>query len=118
MLPVLLVGTAGHLKVILEGKTEGKLVLDPVHLALEGVAGVAKTKRHIGILEQAKWSCDGCFADVVWMHGDLMIPLPQINLAENFATSRSICKIQHVGKRVGVGLCHQIEAAEVATRPP
>ncbi len=115
MLPV---GTAGHLKVVLEGEAEGQLVLDPVHLALEGVAGFAKTKRHPGVLEQSKWSCGGCLADVVWMHGDLMVPLPQSNLAENFATSSNICKIQHVGKGVGVGLCHQIEAAKIATRPP
>jgi hypothetical protein len=32
----------------------------------------------------------------------LVIPLPQINLAENFATSCNVCKIQHVGKRIGV----------------
>jgi hypothetical protein len=91
---------------------------EPVYLALEGVAGVVKTKRHPGVLEQTKWSIDGCFADVVWVHGDLVIPLPQINLAENFATSCNVCKIQHVGKWVGVGLCHQVEAAEVTTRPP
>ncbi len=118
MLPVLLVGTTGHLKVVLEGEKEGQLVLDPIHFALEGVAGIAETKRHPGVLEQTKWSSDGCFADVIWMHGDLMIPLPQINLAENFATSRNVFKIQHVGKRVGVRLCHQVEAVEVATQPP
>jgi hypothetical protein len=48
----------------------------------------------------------------------LIITFSQINFAENFAPSDPCRKIQHVGQRISVRLCDQVEAAEIAARPP
>ncbi len=117
MLSVLCVTPYDHLEVALEGETEGQLVLYPVHLPLEGVADVAETEGHPNVLEQPKW-CDGGLADVIGMHRDLMVSPPQTNLVEDLAPSCKIGKIQHVGQRIGIRLCDQVEVAKIATRPP
>jgi hypothetical protein len=38
-----------------------------------------------------------------------MISLPQVDLGENRAAGRLGCEVEHVGQRVHIPLCHQIE---------
>ncbi len=47
-----------------------------------------------------------------------MVSPPQINIVEDLAPSCNIGKIQHVGQRIGIRLCDQVEAAKITTRPP
>jgi hypothetical protein len=52
---------------------------------------------------------------VIWMHGNLVVSLPQVNLAEDFAPNSHIRKVKHVGQGIGVRLCHQVEVTKIAT---
>jgi hypothetical protein len=84
----------------------------------EGEALVVQPERHAAKLKQSERRTDGGFPDVSWVHGYLIITFPQVNFAKDLAPSDPSRKIQHVGQRVGVRFCDQVEAAEVAARPP
>ncbi|MFN9941560.1 MAG: hypothetical protein ACK56I_18995, partial [bacterium] len=58
---------AGHLQIILLGEAKLQLVLHPVDLALERVAGVPQAERHAGVLKQPKRSGDRRLANIIRM---------------------------------------------------
>jgi hypothetical protein len=74
---------AGHIQIILVGEAELQLVLHPVDLALERVAGVPQAERHAGVLKQPKRSGDRRLANVVRMNRNLMVPLAEVYLGED-----------------------------------
>jgi hypothetical protein len=94
---VKLLCSTGHLHIILEHEAEVQISRHPVHLALERVAGIAKTKWHPSILKEAKRGSCGSFANVSRIHRDLMIPFPEICLAKIMAASSFLCKVHHIG---------------------
>ena len=69
---------AGPLQIILVGEAELQLVLHPVNLPLEGIAGIPQAERHAGVLEQPKRCGDGCLAYVLRVNWNLMIPLAEV----------------------------------------
>ncbi len=45
-------------------------------------------------------------------------PLPQVDLGEDGAARRLCGEVQHVGERVHIWLCNQVQPPEIPTRPP
>ena len=97
---------AGHLQIILIGEAELQLVLHPVDLALECVAGVPQAERHAGILEQPKRSGDRCLADVVRMNRNLIVPLAEVYLGKNRTAGGDVGEIKHIQQWVRIRLCN------------
>jgi hypothetical protein len=118
MKTVLDVVFAGHLQIILVGEAELQLVLYPVNLALESVAGVLQAERHAGVLKQPKRSGDRCLADVVRMNRNLMVPLAEVYLGKNRTAGGDVGEIKHIRQRVRIRFCNQIEPPEIAARSP
>jgi hypothetical protein len=58
---------------------------EPIHQPLECLSCVHEAKRHEQVLKQTKRRQDGGFLDVCWIHGDLVVPLDQVNDGEKFA---------------------------------
>ena len=73
---------AGHLQIILVGEAKLQLVLHPVDLPLECVAGIPQAERHAGVLKQPERGGDCRLADVIRMDWNLMVPLAEIYLGE------------------------------------
>ncbi len=84
---VKLLCSTGHLQIILEREAEVQIRSHSVNLALECVAGIAKTKWHLGILKEVKRGSYGRFANVSRIRRDSMIPFSEINLAKIMAAS-------------------------------
>jgi len=118
VLKILLFCLASYDDVIKIAEHEGKASEDPVHEALKGVTGVVLAKRNPPELEQPERHYYCRFPDVSWVHGDLVILFSQIYFGKNFAHSNPCREVQHVGQGIGVGLCHQVEVAEIAAWPP
>jgi hypothetical protein len=55
--------------------------------------------------------------DVSWVHRYLIITFSKINFAKDLAPGDPGRKIQHVGQRVRVRLCDQVEVSEVSAWP-
>ncbi len=91
---------AGPLQIILVGEAELQLVLHPVDLALEHVAGVPPAERHAGVLKQPKRSGDRRLADVVRMNRNLMVPLAEVYLGEDRTASGDVGEVKHIRQRV------------------
>jgi hypothetical protein len=87
-------------------------------MALKGIAGVSEAEWHPQILEQTKRRGYRRFGDVVRIHRHLVVPLAKVNLAEDVAAGCLHRKVLHVGQGVCIRNCHQVEAAEIAARPP
>ncbi len=85
---------AGHLQIILVGKAEFQLVLHPVDLALERVAGVPQAERHAGVLKRPKRSGDRRLANIIRMNWNLMVPLAEVYLGEDRAASGDVGESQ------------------------
>jgi hypothetical protein len=66
----------------------------------------------VGVLVQTRWSGDGCLADVVGMHRNLMIALPEIYLAEDCCSSSNMIQVIHIGKRVRIWFSDQIQSSD------
>ncbi len=90
----------------------------PVYMSLEGRPRIPQTKGHLLVLEQAEGGGDGGLLHVGWIHLDLVVPLPQVNLGEDGAARRLGGEVQHVGERVHIRLCDQVRPPEVPARPP
>jgi hypothetical protein len=87
---------AAHDDVIQVHKDEGEAVGYPIHHPLEGVAGVAEAKTHPQKLVQAKRRDDGSLGNIPGVHGDLMVALAQIHLAEDAASGHLCRKVHHI----------------------
>jgi len=109
---------AGHLQIILVGEAKLQLVLHPVDLPLECVAGVPQAERHAGVLKQPERGGDCRLADVIRMDWNLMVPLAEIYLGEDRAAGGDMGEIKHVRQRVRIRLRHKIEPPEIAAGPP
>ena len=97
---------AGHLQIILIGEAELQLVLHPVDLALECVAGIPQAERHAGVLKQSERSGDRRLANIIRMDWNLMVPLAEIYLGEDRAAGGDVGEVEHVRQRVRVRLCN------------
>ncbi len=91
---------AGHLQIILVGKAEFQLVLHPVDLALERVAGIPQAEGHAGILKQPKRSGDRRLANIIRMNWNLMVTLAEVYLGEDRAASGDMGEVKHIRQRV------------------
>ena len=109
---------AGHLQIILVGEAELQLVLHPVDLALESVAGVPQAERNAGVLKHPKRSGDRRLANVVRMNLNLMVPFAEVYLGKNRTTGDDVGEIKHVRQQVQIRLCNQIEPPEIAAWSP
>ncbi len=87
---------AAHNDVIQIHKDEREAVGYPIRHPLESVAGIAKPKTHLQELVQAKWRDDGGLGNSPGMHGDLMVALEQIHLAEDAASGHLCRKVHHI----------------------
>ena len=115
------VGTAvrtGDQDVIQVDKTERETVEDPVHEPLEGLGGVPQTEGHPEELEQTKGGDDGGLGDVIGGHGDLVVPLKEVNLGEDGAAMEVIGKILDVGEGVTVMEGGVVQTAIIAAGAP
>ncbi len=83
-----------HNDVIQVHKDEREAVGYPIHHLLESVAGIAEPKTQPQELIQAERRDDG--GDIPGMHGDLMVALAQIHLAENAASGHLRRKVHHI----------------------
>ncbi len=109
---------AGHLQIILIGEAELQLVLHPVDLALECVAGVPQAERHAGVLKQPKKSGDRRLANIIRMDWNLMIPLAEIYLGEDRAAGGDVGEVEHIRQRVRIRLRNKVEPPKIAAGLP
>jgi hypothetical protein len=58
---------------------------------------------------------DGCLADVIRVNRDLMLALTEIILEEDGTATGVMSEVQHVGQRVGVRLCNQVQSPKIPT---
>jgi hypothetical protein len=63
---------------------------------METVAGIAEPKTHPQELVQAERRDYGSLSDISGMHGDLMLALAQIHLAEDAASGHLRRKVHHI----------------------
>ena len=94
---MLLLVHAGHNHVVLVAEDKSKVTGDAVHDPLERHGGVPEAKWHPQELVEAKWSYDGRLRDVVLLHGNLVIPLPEVQFAEHPASLQPGREVQHIG---------------------
>jgi hypothetical protein len=110
--------SGGEENIIQVNKNVGKVGKKAVHEALESLGGVAETKGHVNIFEEAKRSYYCCFRNVRRSNRDLMVAFDQVKGGKNCAFVELICEIMEIGKRIGVGSCGGVEAAVITTWPP
>jgi hypothetical protein len=110
--------SGGEENIIQVKKNVGKVGKKAVHEALESLGGVAETKAHVNIFEEAKRSYYCCFRNVRRSNRDLMVAFDQVKCGENCAFVELICEIMKVGKGIRVGSCGGVEAAVITTGTP
>ncbi len=88
VLLVLVLVAAGHQDVVQVHKGKVQSSADVVHQALEGLSGVAQTKRHAEELKEVERSDDGSLGDILWSHRDLVVAANQVDLGENVRASQ------------------------------
>ncbi len=115
---VLLMVPAEDDNIIRPGKGGLAVSNSPVHVPLEGQPRIPQTKRHPLVLEQAEGGGYGGLLHVRRIHRDLVVPLPKVDLGEDGAARRLGGEVQHVGKRVHIWLCNQVQPPEIPARPP
>ena len=102
--------SGGEEDVIDVGGTEGEIAEDGVYHPLKGSTSVTKAKTGVVECVDAEGSGDGGLWDVVWMHGDLVVALQEVQFGEYFCPMEVGGDICDIGKRVVVRLCHHVEA--------
>ena len=115
-LKMLFCGGGGDQVVIKVDENRWLVGKDVVHQPLE--RRVLQSKWHEEVLEQPEGGGDGRLGDVGGGDRDLMIPLDQIQFAENLATSQAAVEVLHVGQGVPIWCCDVVEAAVVAAGLP
>jgi hypothetical protein len=106
---VLLVVSAADDDVIHPGKSCLEVSNSFIHVPLEGWPRIPQTKRHPLKLKQDEGGGDGGLLHICWIHRDLVVPLPQVDLGEDGAARRLGGEVQHVGERVHIWLCNQVQ---------
>ena len=115
---MLLHRVAGHQNVVQVDEDAVQPVQHLVHEALEGLPGIPEAKGHPQKLEEAEGGDHRRLGDVLGGHWHLVVPLPQIQLGEDLLAGQLGREILHVGRRVHVPLCGQVQPPVVAAGPP
>ena len=91
---------------------EGEIAENGVYHPLKG--GTSVTKAKTGVVEGvgAKGHGDGGLQDVVWIHGNLVVVLQEVQLGEYFRPMEIGGDVCDVGKRVVVWLCQHIKGID------
>ncbi len=87
---------AAHYDVVQVHENKWQAIRYPVHHPLERVAGVAEAETHPQELVQAEGGDDGGLGNVPGMHGDLVVALAEIHLAEDAASGHLCRKVHHI----------------------
>jgi hypothetical protein len=99
-------------------KEEGKRAEEGIHEALESLGGIFETEWHEIELEEAKGGYYCRFWNVVFLHGNLIIALFQIQLRENSCTMKMSRKVFKIGQRVFIRHRNGIKTTIIPARPP
>ena len=93
------------------GDTEGEIVEDGVYHPLKGGTKVAKAKT--GVVESvgAEGHGDGGLWNVIWMHGDLIVALQEVQFGEHLHPVEVGGDVCDIGQRVVVWFCYHVEAS-------
>jgi len=75
----------GNEKIIQVGEDEGETSRDLVYQALERLASVPQTKRHVEEFVQAEWGGERCFRDVCLVDWNLVISTDKIDRGKDCA---------------------------------
>ncbi len=77
------------------------------------MACILQPQGHPRELKQAKRHYHSCFRYILSHYWDLIVPVSQIQLAENLAAVKAGREVLYIGHRLFIWLRHQIEAAVV-----
>ena len=108
-------GSRGEDKDVIDvGDAEGEIAEDGVYHPLKGGTSVAKAKT--GVVESIgdEGRGDGGLSDVVWMHGDLVVALQEVQFGEYLLPVEVGGDVCDVGQRVVVWFCYHVEASIIA----
>ena len=83
---VFLQGAAGDDVVVEVGEDKGQVAEELVHQPLEGLRGIAEAKRHEQVFEEAERRYNGRFRNVRRVHGNLVVPLDEVDDGEELAS--------------------------------
>ena len=89
-----------------------------IHQALKGGAQISQGET--GVVEgvSTKRSDDCRLWNVVWVDRNLVVPLQEIQLAEDANVMEVECHVSHVGQRVVAGFSDHIKMAVITAGPP
>ena len=107
--PVFFSGRGEDEDVIDVGNAEGEIAEDGVYHPLEGGTSVAKVKTGVVESAGAKGRGDGGLRDVVWMHGDLVVALQEVQFGEYLRPVEVGCDVCDVRQRVVVWFRYHVE---------
>ena len=99
-------------------ENKGKVAEKAVHEALEGLGGIAESKRHGGVFVEAEGRNNGSFGDVGGGNGNLVISFDKVKLGEDSGAPEIVGEILDVREGIPVRSGDGVEAAVVATGAP
>ena len=105
-------GSRGEDKDVVDiGDAEGEIAKDGVYHPLKGGTSVVKAK--IGVVEGvgAEGRGDGGLRDVVWMHGDLVVAVQEVQFGEYLCPVEVGGDVCDVGKREVVWFRYHVGAS-------
>ena len=111
-------GAAAHKDVIQVDEDARDTSEYGIHESLKCLSSILESKRHAKKFPKAKGCDDGCFADVLFCHWNLVVSSGQVNFGENSFVLQISIEIANVRDGIAVVYGGHIEVPEITTWSP